>query len=176
MTAAPRPGFELALSPEQVKLVSLAAAYHLGRPGAEIDRTTMQPSAHGLAPVALELEAHQAAGTRLVLDEHQLRRLMEAMLQTINELKVLSMNEAPWSPGAGGGHSVNLRFEEAAARFYPLLRDAPGEAREVAGAMMGLHRRLANALREEPAHQAPPSGGRSTPGRRPPWWRRRPRS
>jgi hypothetical protein len=43
------PEVELQLRQEDAKLVFLAVAYHLGRPGSELDPITKQPVEHGLA-------------------------------------------------------------------------------------------------------------------------------
>ena len=45
---------ELQLRQEDANLVFLAVAYHLGRPGSELDPITKLPVEHGLADVARE--------------------------------------------------------------------------------------------------------------------------
>lgn len=157
---------ELSFDPEQARLVALALAYHLGRPGAEIDPDTMQPSRRGLGMAAAIMEAQRdLPQAKVTLDGYQLRRLAEATLATISELKVLSMSQAPWSPGEAAGHNVNTDFERAAARLYPVLRADPGAAREIAGAMMQLRRRLERL----PAGPLPAPATTNAPSRR--WWR-----
>jgi len=82
------PQIELQLRQEEAKLVFLAAAYHLGRPGSELDPLTKQPVEHGLAELARELQPqlHLAVAT-VRLDEAQTRRLLSGMLGSITELK-----------------------------------------------------------------------------------------
>lgn len=165
---------ELSLSPEQARLVSLAIAYHLGRPGADIEPNTLQPSTHGLAMPAGILQAqHGLPEAKLTLDAQQVRRLLEAMLQAINELKVLGMQDEPWAPGAGLGRSVNQQFEMAVVRLYPAIQRHPRDAQDVAAAMMDLRRRLVGAQSAVEAAagsrtgvEAPPEGRRARP-----WWR-----
>jgi len=47
---------ELQLRQEEARLVFLAVAYHLGRPGSELDPITKQPVEHGLAEAARDLQ------------------------------------------------------------------------------------------------------------------------
>ena len=47
---------ELQFRQEDAKLIFLAIAYHLGRPGSELDPITKQPVEHGLAETARELQ------------------------------------------------------------------------------------------------------------------------
>ncbi len=165
---------ELSLTPDQARLVSLAVAYHLGRPGAEIDRATMAQSTHGLRMCSAILEAQRELPlVKLTLDAHQLRLLLEAMLQCINELKVLAMLDPPWAPGQGSGHSVNIAFEQAAAELYPGLRREPAASEAISASMFTLHRRLTGALRDDANlayEQGVRLGGRPRTARRP-WWR-----
>ncbi len=96
--------YELRLAPPEARLVALAIAYHLGRPGSEIDPATLQVRRLGLAMPAAILKAQQGLPeAKLTLELDQLMRLKNAMLQTISELKVISMSEAPWTPGPGSG-------------------------------------------------------------------------
>jgi hypothetical protein len=44
--------FSLRLPQRQARLVALAVAYHLARPGSELDRDTMREYEHGLADAA----------------------------------------------------------------------------------------------------------------------------
>jgi hypothetical protein len=169
--------YELQFSPEQARLAELAIAYHLGRPGSELDPETLKPSSRGLRMAAGILASQrELAEAKVTLDAHQLKRLGEAMLQAISELKVLALAEAPWTPGAGVGHSVNVAFEEAAARLFPMLRNDPTSAHQVAGALMLLYRKLDRTLKEDatPAPEPRRGTGKTRPtGRWWNWWRRR---
>lgn len=167
---------ELKLAPPQARLVALAIAYHLGRPGSELDPETLQPTRHGLAMAAGILQAQQGlTEVKVTLDALQVRRLNEAMLQSINELKVVAMR----GQGASGGWrgSVNEEFERALSRLYPAIAREPQQAQDIAAAMMQLSRRLGGAEQAAEATDSPtPDGDQPSPARdsrrtRRPWWR-----
>ena len=169
--------FELRLTPPEARLVALAIAYHLGRPGSEIDPTTLQVTRYGLTMPAAILKAQQGLPeAKLTLELEQVVRLKNAMLQTISELKVISMSEAPWTPGTGSAHSVNEPFEQALAAAFPTLHDEPTYAQTIAASLMQLSRQVATIEHDPsarpsstpPMQDRPPTrqGGRSKP-----WWR-----
>ena len=56
--------FSLRLPQRQARLVALAVAYHLARPGAELDRETLQEYEHGLAEVPAALDPQLDARRR----------------------------------------------------------------------------------------------------------------
>src|SRR5438128_2879646 len=83
---------ELHLKQEDTKLVYLAVAYHLGRPGSELDPVTKQQVDHGLAEVARDLQPQlERATARISLNEDQVTRLASAMYGSITELKAYPM-------------------------------------------------------------------------------------
>ncbi len=88
------PNIDLQLRQEDAKLVFLAIAYHLGRPGSELDPITKLPVEHGLAEVARDLQPQlQNAITEIRLIDAQLQRLLSGMLGSITELKAYPMLE-----------------------------------------------------------------------------------
>ena len=135
------------------RLVCLAIAYHLGRPGSETDATTLRRHSLGLGPVLDVLEpqldsaAAESAVVELDLSAYQLTRLGAALHGTVNELKQYGMAE---------GRSAVPGFAEAFARLFPLAA-AEGADGNGAGALdlvadaVGLRRRLDTAVREAEA-------------------------
>jgi hypothetical protein len=139
----------LKLTHDEPKLVFLALVYHLGRPGSELDATTVQPVEHGLREVKLELGNHLFDESAVVeLDERQLERLMSAMFGSVNELRIFHMRD--------GAESTVERFTATARDLFPVLVSEPEAALDIAESMMMLHRRVERAIRRGAAAAAPP--------------------
>jgi hypothetical protein len=131
--------FALRLTHDEPKLIYLALVYHLGRPGSELDRGSMQPLEHGLRDVKLALGNDLAAQTATIeLNDELYRRLLSAIYGCVNELRVYHMRD--------GAESTVPRFNETARTLFPALADDPSEALELAEAMMMLHRRIERAV------------------------------
>ena len=127
----------LRLSADDVRLVRLALRYHLARPGAELDAATGQLAEHGLTAVDAALAEHVDAAATLALTDAQLRKLLEAMLGCVNELRVYHLN--------GGAASMVQGFNEAACRLFPAMAGDPEDALTVAESILMLRRRLARS-------------------------------
>jgi hypothetical protein len=157
---------ELRLEPAEAKLVFLALAYHLARPGSELDRETKLPVQGGLAEVSSALQPQLGRDIAAVtLTAHQLERLRSAMLGAVNELKVYPMLEARPPAEGGGRRSTVPGFDQTLRHLFPEVDEEADEALTVAERMVMLKRRLdmATAQASQPA-----SDGQRT---RRPWWR-----
>jgi hypothetical protein len=157
---------ELHLQPTQARLVFLALAYHLARPGSELDPETKMPVQHGLAEVssALQPQLRQAAAS-ITLSAHQLERLGSAVLGAINELKVYPMLE-PRPPEEGGGRRSTIPgFDRTLRHLFPKVEEDSDEATALIEPLMALKRRLDGALRQAAEEQRRPA-----PSRRRRWW------
>jgi hypothetical protein len=157
---------ELRLPPEQAKLVFLAIAYHLARPGSELDPQTKAPAQHGLAEVssALQPQLREAAAS-ITLSAFQLERLASAILGVINELKVYPMLEPRPAEEGGGRRSSVPGFDRMLRHLFPDVEEDPDAATALIEPLMALKRRLDGApgqATEEKQPEAPP--------RRPRWW------
>jgi hypothetical protein len=155
------------LPQEESRLVFLAVAYHLGRPGSELDPYTKQPVDHGLAEVAAALQPQLGRDASTIeLNQDQARRLLSGMLGTISELKSYPMLEL--RAGRDGRRSTVPGFDRTLTHLFPEVEEDSHLADEVAERMLLLRRRLDEELAEllgEPADApAPPA----KPGRR--WW------
>jgi hypothetical protein len=148
----------LQLRPEDAKLVFLAVAYHLGRPGSELDPITKQPVEHGLAEVASSLQPQlRLAVASIVLRPNQLHRLLSGMLGSITELKAYPMLEQRADADGGGRRSSVPGFDRTLRHLFPEVEEDTGESLDVAERMLLLKRRLDNETagfgEEEPSPQ-----------------------
>jgi hypothetical protein len=160
------PNVDLQLRQEDAKLVFLAIAYHLGRPGSELDPVTKQPVEHGLAEVARELQPQlRNAVAEIRLVDSQLKRLQSGMLGTISELKTYPMLELRVSQGGDGRRSSVPGFDRSLLHLYPEIETDVEHTLGLAEQMLMLKRRLDEtvaALPEETS-DGPASRKRS-------WW------
>jgi hypothetical protein len=161
---------ELRLEPAQARLVLLALAYHLARPGSELDPATQMRAQHGLAEVSSALQPQpRGAVASITLNAYQLERLSTAVLGAINELKVYPLLE-PRPPEEGGGWRTTVPgFDGTLRGLFPEVEEDPEAATALIEPLMALKRRLDGALR-----QAAEEEGRPGPSRRRWWqpWRR----
>jgi len=155
------------LPQEDARLVFLAVAYHLGRPGSELDPYTKQPVDHGLAEVAARLQPQLGGNAATIdLNQDQARRLLSGMLGTISELKSYPMLEL--RAGQDGRRSSVPGFDRTLLHLFPEVEEDAHLADDVAERMLLLRRRLDEALAgllatlEEAPEHAP------KPNRR--WW------
>jgi len=157
---------ELRLQPTQAKLIFLALAYHLARPGSELDSATKMPVQHGLAEVssALQPQLRQAVAS-ITLSAYQLERLGSAILGAVNELKVYPMLERRPLEEGGGRRSTVPGFDATLRHLFPEVDEDTDEATALVEPLMGLKRRLDAALR-----QAADDEQQASPSRRRPWW------
>lgn len=132
------------------RIVALAIAYHLGRPGSETSAATLRRHSLGLGPVLealrprLEAAEGAAAVIELELSAYQVTRLGAALHGAVNELKQFGM---------AGGRSAVPGFAEAFSRLFPGADAAdPGpDALDLVPHAVGLRRRLAAAVGEAEA-------------------------
>ena len=158
----------LSLQNRDARIVALAVAYHLGRPGSETDPLTLQRHDAGLGPVAAALEPGlQYAQVEVELSPYQLHRLGEALLGLTNELKQWELSH---------GRSAVPGFATVAVELFPELSDASeanGAALDLVTHVVMLHRRLGQALREADADLAAQRAVEETRRRNEPapWWK-----
>ncbi|HEU0074252.1 MAG TPA: hypothetical protein VFS30_09585 [Dehalococcoidia bacterium] len=147
----------LQLRSENAKLVFLAVAYHLGRPGSELDPLTKQPVAHGLAEVASSLQPQlRLAVATLTLRHNQAQRLLSAMLGSITELKAYAMLGAG-TQEAPGHRSTVAGFDGTLRHLFPEVEEDTEEPLQIAERILQLRRRIDDEVAdlEEEAPEAP---------------------
>jgi hypothetical protein len=148
--------FDLSLQPDDAKLVYLAVAYHLGRPGSELDPTTKMPVERGLADTARELQPQlRTAVATISLGPDQRTRLQSAMLGTITELKAFSMLEPRVMDDGTTRRSTVPGFDRTLLHLFPELEEEPAAALDVAEEMLMLKRRFDQQVAAIPADPEP---------------------
>jgi hypothetical protein len=147
---------DLRLQPDDAKLVYLAIAYHLGRPGSELDPMTKMPVERGLADTARELQPQlRMAVASIVIDADQRTRLQSAMLGTITELKAFSMLEPRVMDDGTTRRSTVPGFDRTLLHLFPELDEEPAAALDVAEQMLMLKRRFDGQVAALPADPEP---------------------
>jgi hypothetical protein len=132
----------LQLRSEDAKLVFLAIAYHLGRPGSELDPLTKQPVENGLAAVARDLQPQlRMAVANLTLRHNQAQRLLSAMLGSITELKAYAMLGAG-TRDAPEHRSTVPGFDSSLRHLFPEVEESNDEPLEIAERVLLLRRRI----------------------------------
>ena len=157
---------QLSLRQEESRLVYLAVAYHLGRPGSELDPLTKQPVEHGLAEVARDLQPQlRLAVATINLQDNQVQRLLSGMLGSITELKAYPLLEQ--RPDAGGGErrSSVAGFDRSLSHLFPEVDEDAENAMAIAERMLMLKRSLDQRLAAPAAgttdeEKPPPRRGR----------------
>lgn len=145
------PDVELQLRQEDAKLVFLAIAYHLGRPGSELDPMTKQPVEHGLAEAARDLQPQlRLAVASLRLHDNQVKRLQSGMLGSITELKAYPMLELRSDEDGGGRRSTVPGFDRSLRHLFPEVDEDTESTLEIAERMLMLKRRLDEQLASLP--------------------------
>jgi len=133
----------LQLRQEDAKLVFLAVAYHLGRPGSELDPITKQTVEHGLAEVAASLQPQlRLAVSTIGLRANQSRRLLSAMLGSITELKAYAMLGAGSRESEKGHRSTVPGFDSSLRHLFPEIEEDADAPLQIAERMLVLRRRL----------------------------------
>ena len=136
---------EIQLQQEDARLVFLAVAYHLGRPGSELDPYTKQPVDHGLAEVAAELQPQLGGeAASISVNQDQAKRLLSGMLGTISELKSYPM--LGLRAGPDGRRSSVPGFDRSLTHLFPAVEEDGHLALDVAERMLLLRRRLEDGL------------------------------
>ena len=156
---------ELHLRQEDTKLVYLAVAYHLGRPGSELDPVTKQLVEHGLAEVARELQPQLGLATASInLNADQITKLGSGMYGSITELKAYPMLEL--QSDAGGGRKSSVPgFDRTLRHLFPEVEEDVDAALDIAERMIMLKRRLDGEFAKAPAEAV------AEPPRKRGWWR-----
>ncbi len=139
--------FALRLPQRQARLVALAVAYHLARPGSELDRDTMREYEHGLAETPHTLDPQlDAQEATLELGPLQVTLLSAALSSVVNELKTYAMLDI--TPG-GRPRSAARGFDDKLRSLFPNVAADPPAALDLAGEAAILRRQLPLARARE---------------------------
>ena len=134
--------FSLTLPQHQARLVALAVAYHLARPGSELNPNTMTEYAHGLAelPAALDPQLDADSAT-LELNPLQITLLSTALSSVLSELKMYSVFDT-MSGASPRPRSTAPGFDDALRSLFPQIAGDPAYATQLAEDMTMLRRQL----------------------------------
>ncbi len=164
--------FSLRLPQRQARLVALAVAYHIARPGAELDRETMREYEHGLAevPAALDPQLDAEAAT-VELHPLQVTLLAGALSSVVNELKTYSMLDAT---AGGRPRSAAPAFDDRLRSLFPEVAADPPAAADLAGEAAMLRRELPLARARELLDEERRTAEKARRGRKRTWqfWRK----
>ena len=166
--------FHLTIPQHQARLVALAVAYHLARPGAELDPDTIAEYEHGLAEVSALLDAQlDAEAASIDLNSLQVTLLSNALSSVISELKMYSVFDT-MAGASPRPRSTAPGFDEQLRSLFPEAAGDPSYASQLAADMTMLRRQLpaarARQLLEEERRAAEEAAG----ARKRPWqfWKR----
>ena len=171
--------FALRLPQRQARLVALAVAYHLARPGSELDHESMREYEHGLAEVPAVLEPQlEAEAATLEVQPFQVTLLSSALSSVVNELKMYSVFDT-MAGGSGRPRSTAPGFDDRLRSLFPEVAADPAAASDLAGEATMLRRQLPlararEALEEADARRERRAAEEKKRRRRRPWqfWKR----
>jgi hypothetical protein len=137
--------FHISLPPHQTRLAVLAVAYHLSRPGSEIDPDTLRDYEHGLREVLPELDAQlDAEAAVLELTPLQAVLLSTACSSVIGELKMYSIFDT-MSGASRRPRSTATGFDDRLRTLFPQIDGDPAYASQLAEDMTMMRRELPSA-------------------------------
>lgn len=141
--------FALRLPNHQARLVALAVAYHLSRPGSELEAGSLREYRHGLAELRPEIEAQlEGQSATVELNALQVALLSTALSSVISELKMYSVFDT-MSEGSGRPRSTAPGFDERLRELFPAVAADAGYASQLAEDMTMLRRELPSARARE---------------------------
>ena len=137
--------FSLRLPQHQARLVALAVAYHLARPGSEIDPDTMDVYEHGLAELPALLDSQVSNEVASVdLNPLQVTLLSTAVSSVINELKVYPILDT-MAGASSRPRSTAPGLDDRLRSLFPQVISDPSYASQLAEDMTMLRRHLPSA-------------------------------
>jgi hypothetical protein len=160
---------EFQLRQEDAKLVFLAVAYHLGRPGSELDPVTKLPVEKGLADLARDLQPQlRMAVATISVGSNQLKRLLSGMLGSISELKTYPMLQAKLDVDGTMRRSSVPGFDRTLLHLFPEIEEQVEDSLDVAERMLMLKRRMDERIAEAGGIDGEPT---EPSKQRKGWWR-----
>jgi len=134
--------FSLRLPQHQARLVALAVAYHLARPGSEIDPGTMAAYEHGLAELSTPLDPQMDVEVASVdLNPLQVTLLSTALSSVINELKVYAVLDT-MAGASSRPRSTAPGLDDRLRSLFPQVIGDPSYTSQLAEDMTMLRRHL----------------------------------
>ena len=137
--------FHLRLPQHQTRLAVLAVAYHLSRPGSEIDPDTFSDYEHGLREILPQLDAQlNADASAFEVTPLQAVLLSTACSSVISELKMYSVFDT-MSGASARPRSTAAGFDDRLRTLFPQIEGDPAYASQLAEDMTMMRRELPSA-------------------------------
>ena len=141
--------FAVRLPQHQARLVALAIAYHLSRPGSELDPNTLSDYAHGLRELQPSIEGQlYSESAALELIPLQTVLLATALSSVVSELKMYSVFDT-MSGASRRPRSTAPGFDERLRLLFPAIAGDAEYASQLAEDVTMLRRELPSARARE---------------------------
>ncbi len=141
--------FALRLPQHQTRLVALAIAYHLSRPGSELDPDTLSDYTHGLRELQPVIDT-QVDGESAAVDLTPLQAVLltTALSSVVSELKMYSVFDT-MSGASRRPRSTAPGFDDRLRSLFPEIAGDAEYASQLAEDMTMLRRELPSARARE---------------------------
>jgi hypothetical protein len=141
--------FGIRIPQHEGRLVALAVAYHLSRPGSELDPDTLADYTHGLRELQPVIEAQvDSESAALELTPLQAVLLTTALSSVVSELKMYSVFDA-MSGTSRRPRSTAPGFDERLRALFPQIAGDRDYASQLAEDVTMLRRELPSARARE---------------------------
>ena len=141
--------FGLRLPQHQARIVALAIAYHLSRPGSELDPDTLSDYRHGLRELQSVIDAQvESEAATLELMPLQAVLLSTALSSVVSELKMYSVFDT-MSGASRRPRSTAPGFDDRLRSLFPEIAGDAEYASQLAEDVTMLRRELPSARARE---------------------------
>ena len=141
--------FALRLPQHQARLVALAVAYHLARPGSELDPDTLSDYKHGLRELQPLIDSQvESDSATLELIPLQTVLLTTALSSVVSELKMYSVFDT-MAGASRRPRSTAPGFDERLRSLFPAIAGDAEYASQLAEDVTMLRRELPSARARE---------------------------
>jgi hypothetical protein len=160
--------FGLRLPQHQARIVALAIAYHLSRPGSELDPDTLSDYRHGLRELQSVIDAQvESEAATLELMPLQAVLLSTALSSVVSELKMYSVFDT-MSGASRRPRSTAPGFDDRLRSLFPEIAGDAEYASQLAEDVTMLRRELPSARAREVIAEEKRAAEEARSRRR--WW------
>jgi hypothetical protein len=160
--------FGLRLPQHQARIVALAIAYHLSRPGSELDPDTLSDYRHGLRELQPVIDAQvESEAATLELMPLQAVLLSTALSSVVSELKMYSVFDT-MSGASRRPRSTAPGFDDRLRSLFPEIAGDAEYASQLAEDVTMLRRELPSARAREVIAEEKRAAEEARSRRR--WW------
>jgi hypothetical protein len=160
--------FGLRLPQHQARIVALAIAYHLSRPGSELDPDTLSDYRHGLRELQSVIDAQvESEAATLELMPLQAVLLSTALSSVVSELKMYSVFDT-MSGASRRPRSTARGFDDRLRSLFPEIAGDAEYASQLAEDVTMLRRELPSARAREVIAEEKRAAEEARSRRR--WW------